>query len=87
LNKIWQIEISATAEKQLKKLNKAQQKRIIPAILALAQNPRPDGCKKLRGYADVYRIRVGLCRVIYSVEDKRLVVIVLKLGHRRDIYR
>jgi mRNA interferase RelE/StbE len=59
----------------------------VETIEALATNPRPPGCRKLAGYKDVLRIRVGTYRVLYSVNDKRIIVIVLKIGHRRDVYR
>jgi mRNA interferase RelE/StbE len=56
-------------------------------IQALAINPRPVGCRKLEGYEATFRIRVGRYRILYDVLDERLVVIVLKVGHRRDVYR
>jgi len=56
-------------------------------MLALAEDPRPRGSKKLSGYEDVFRIRVGRFRVLYSVAKKRLVILILKIGHRRDVYR
>ncbi len=83
----YKIEISATAERQFKKLAKDVQIRVAKAILELSSDPHPRGCRKLAGYNDVYRIRVGRYRILYSVEQKRLIVIVLKIGHRRDVYR
>ncbi len=83
----YDIEISKTAENQLKKLNPDDQRRVVRAILALAGEPHPRGSRKLSGYDDVFRIRVGTYRVIYSVSGKRLVVIILKIGHRKDVYR
>jgi mRNA interferase RelE/StbE len=82
-----EIRVSATAEKQLRELPRPDLQRVIVAIRALAGDPRPRGCHKLRGYEDVFRIRVGHYRIIYSVQDRQLVVIILKVGHRRDIYR
>ena len=61
--------------------------RVVNAIRKLARNPRPRGCRKLRDYSDVYRIRVGVFRILYSIEQVRLLVLVLKIGHRRDVYR
>lgn len=81
------IEISRTAEKQLKKLNRDNQRRVVRAILALAEDPCPQGSRKLAGYDDVFRIRVGRYRVLYSVSGKKLVIIILKIGHRKDVYR
>jgi mRNA interferase RelE/StbE len=83
----YDIEISNTAEKQLKKLNPEDQRRVVRAILDLAYEPHPLGSRKLSGYDDVFRIRVGSYRVIYSVSGNRLVVIILKIGHRKDVYR
>ena len=81
------IEISATAERQLVALERDAQVRVVNAIRKLAGNPRPRGCRKLRDYSDVFRIRVGVFRVLYSIEQARLLILVLKIGHRRDVYR
>jgi mRNA interferase RelE/StbE len=83
----YKLEISATAERQLRKLPARDARRVVEAIEALATDPRPSGCRKLGGYEDVFRVRVGTYRVLYSVDDKRIIVIVLKIGHRRDVYR
>ena len=83
----YEIEISRTAETQLKKLPAEDQRRVARAVLALAEEPRPRGSRKLSGYDDVYRIRVGRYRVLYSVFERRLVIIILKIGRRKDIYR
>ena len=83
----YSIEISRTAERQLNKLNRDDQRRVVRAILALADDPRPQGSRKLTGYDDVFRIRVGRYRVLYSVSGKKLVIIILKTAHRKDIYR
>ncbi len=83
----YRIEISATAERQISKLPRADQIRVIRVIQALATDPRPPGCRKLSGYDDVFRVRIGRYRVLYSIEDRRLVIIVLKVGDRKDVYR
>lgn len=83
----YSIEISATAEKQIRKLDRPDQVRVLRAIRALSKEPRPAGTRKLRGYADVFRLRVGTYRIIYSIEGARLLIIILKVGHRRDVYR
>ena len=83
----FSIEISRSAEKQLKKLPKDDQKRVVEAILELGETPRPRGARKLSGYDDVYRIRVATYRILYSVSERKLIVIVLKVGHRKDVYR
>ena len=82
----YSIEISRTAEEQLKKLEPDDQLRVAKAIIALAADPHPQGSRKLTGYEDVFRIRVGQYRVLYSVSGKKLIIIVLKIGHRKDVY-
>ena len=84
---IYRIEVSATAERQIRKLPRADQVRVIQVIQALSINPRPPGCRKLSGYDDVFRVRIGRYRVLYSIEDRRLLIIVLKVGDRKDVYR
>ena len=81
------VEISRTAERQLKKLPRADQTRVVRAILALADDPFPKGSRKLSGYDDVFRVRTGRYRVLYSVAKSKLIVIVLKVGQRKDVYR
>ena len=83
----YKIEISRSAEKQLKKLPKDDQKRVVDAILRLGDDSFPRGARKLSGYEDVFRIRVGRFRVLYSASETKLIVIVLKIGHRKDVYR
>lgn len=83
----YSVEVSATAEKQIRGLKKDDQLRVVRAIAGLAARPRPSGTRKLRGFDDVYRLRAGTYRILYSIEDRRLLVIVLKVGHRRDVYR
>jgi len=85
--KSYEIEISRTAERQLRKLPPPDQLRVARAIVALGREPFPRGVRKLTGYDDVYRVRVGRYRVLYSIEEGRLVVIILKVGHRKDVYR
>ncbi len=84
---IYRIEVSTTAEKQIRRLERDDQLRVLRVIRDLATTPRPRGCRKLRGYDDVFRLRVGTFRVLYSVEPDRILVIILKVGHRKDIYR
>jgi len=83
----YKIEFSRSAEKQLKKLPRGDQQRIVEAVLALADETVPRGARKLAGYDDVFRIRVGRYRILYSVSSGTLVIIVLKIGHRQDVYR
>lgn len=82
----YAVEILRSAQKQLARLDWQAQDRIIEAIRALAKNPRPKGCSKLTGRA-AWRIRVGDYRVIYEVEDNLLRILVVSVGHRKEVYR
>lgn len=83
---MYAVFIERYAQKQIAKLDK----KIIPvvkeAIAGLALNPRPNGYKKLKG-EEAYRIRVGDYRVIYEIEDDKIIVTVVSVGHRKDIYK
>jgi mRNA interferase RelE/StbE len=81
------IELTSEVEKALQRLPKNVVVRIDRAISSLAVNPRPHGYKKLVGIDNDYRLRVGDYRIIYSIEDDRLLVLVIDVGHRKDIYR
>jgi mRNA interferase RelE/StbE len=82
----YQIEITRDALKTLAKLDKPIRRRLQTAIDRLTEDPRPSGVTALKGLSDYLRIRVGDYRVIYRVEDGRLVVVVVAVGHRREIY-
>jgi len=82
----YAIEILRVAQKQLAKIDRAQQPRIIDAIRQLAADPRPAGCKKLSG-RPAWRIRIGPSRVIYEIQDARLLVLVVTIGDRKRVYR
>lgn len=75
-----------SVQKQLAKLDAAALGRIEDALLELQEKPRPSGAKRLKG-RDGWRIRVGDYRVIYEIHDRVLQVIVIQIGHRRDVYR
>lgn len=81
-----QIKPSAVKEIEAVDLKKTRQ-RIVERIQALADNPRPPGCEKLSGYRDRYRLREGQYRIVYSIEDKELLVYVVKVGDRKEVYR
>lgn len=83
----YKIEISSTAEKSLKKIAKKDLVKIIETIQVLSIKPYPEGCRKLAGEDGVYRIRQGDYRIIYEVKGKKLLILVLKIGHRKDVYR
>ena len=83
----YRVLIKPSAKKELIAIpTKKDRQRIVRKIEALADNPRPPGCEKLSGY-DRYRIRHGRYRIVYGVEDDELIVFVIKIGHRRDVYR
>ena len=84
---MYSIRVKRSAAKQLEKLPPKAAERIVKAIDALAEDPRPDGVKKLRGTDDHYRIRIADYRVIYSIEDQHLIVEVVKVAHRKDVYK
>ena len=83
----YRVELTHTAEKQLRRLGAKHRPRVVESIAALAEHPRPRGARKLSGYDQVFRVRVGTYRIVYEVFDDRVVIIVLKIGHRKDIYR
>ena len=82
----YSIEVAPSARKALRKLPLPMRRRIQIAIDELADNPFPPGVKKLHG-DQAYRIRVGDYRVIYDVEHRRLIILVIRIGHRREVYR
>jgi mRNA interferase RelE/StbE len=82
----YRTEIAQRALKALKDIPSADRERIRLAIRALGDDPRPRGCLKLQQSPD-WRIRVGVYRVIYQIEEGRLLVLVVKIGHRKDVYR
>jgi mRNA interferase RelE/StbE len=83
----WQILLERAAEKAMRRLPKDVLRRLDRAILALADDPRPPGCKKLAGYENLYRIRVGDWRISYAIEDDKLIVIIVEVAPRGRAYR
>lgn len=83
----FRVILTPRAEKQLAGLQPRDQRRILIRLEALAENPRPPGSVKLVGTDDGWRIRVGNFRVLYEIRDKELIVLVVEIGHRRDVYR
>lgn len=81
------VEFTGRAARDLKAIARADQVRIARRIDALADNPRPYGVHKLDGEKGLYRIRVGDFRIIYMIEGRRLVVVIIWIGNRRDVYR
>ncbi|PZS33346.1 MAG: type II toxin-antitoxin system RelE/ParE family toxin [Pseudonocardiales bacterium] len=83
----YRVEVTRDALRASAKLDKPVRRRVQAAIDGLGENPRPSGVIALRGLRGAYCLRVGNYRVIYTVDDNRLVVLVVDLGHRREIYR
>lgn len=83
----YAIEISSRARRGIRRISREDQRRVSKAIDGLADEPRPDGVAKMRGFDRRYRIRIGDYRVIYDIYDDRLLVVVVEAGHRREIYR
>ena len=80
------LDIKQSAQKELDALDDALFSRIDRKILALADNPRPAGCKKLKAYIDHWRVRIGDWRVVYIIDDKAKLVSVTRIAHRREVY-
>lgn len=82
----YEVEFKSAAEKNLAKLPKKIQKRIQGVITVLETNPLPPKAEKMKG-RDAYRIRVSDYRIIYSIEKNKLLIVVVSIGHRREVYR
>ncbi|MBE7474776.1 MAG: type II toxin-antitoxin system mRNA interferase toxin, RelE/StbE family [Anaerolineae bacterium] len=83
----YQVVIPKPAQKQLDSLPQDIRERVLKALVKLKDNPLPQGCVKLKGYENEYRIRVGDYRVRYEIREKEFVVVLLHCKHRRDVYR
>ncbi len=83
----YRVEVAPAAVRQLRKLDPQARRRVQAAIELLAQQPRPGGATKLVGAAGEWRVRTGDYRIVYEIHDHVLLVLVVALGHRRDIYQ
>ena len=83
---LYSVRIKKSAEKELRGLPKKNLKQIFSRIRALAADPRPVGCEKSSG-GDWYRVRQGDYRVVYVIDDDELLVEIVKIGHRKEVYR
>lgn len=83
---MYQIMFRSSAVKELRKLTADHRKSVSNAIDSLAREPRPKGVKKMAG-THAWRIRIGDYRVVYSIEDEHLIIEVIRIGHRREVYR
>jgi mRNA interferase RelE/StbE len=82
----YAIDIKPSARRELEKLSDSLIARLLRRIEGLSINPRPPGCRKLRGYKDLWRVRVGEYRVIYIIDDDRKIVSITRIAHRREVY-
>jgi mRNA interferase RelE/StbE len=82
----YSLRIKRSAEKELRRLPKADLRRIVERMERLAKDPRPPGCEELFA-ENVYRVRQGDYRILYSVDDGERAIEVIKIGHRREVYR
>ena len=83
----YHVALTSSAAKELKKLSGQLIARIVPRLEDLSSNPRPPGCKKLQGGNHEWRIRVGDIRVVYTIDDAKLLVEVTRIRHRREVYQ
>lgn len=83
----YRIEFLSSADREFLALPKPVRLRIGSRIDALAGNPRPAGCTKLSGYKNLWRIRAGDYRMLYTIDDPAMVISITKIAHRRDVYR
>lgn len=84
---MYVIELAPRAEKEFRRLSRNVQKAIQKKIDSLAFVPRGKNTKKLEGAFELYRLRVGDYRIVYSIQDTKLIILILRLGHRKDIYK
>ncbi|MEO5913563.1 MAG: type II toxin-antitoxin system RelE/ParE family toxin [Luteolibacter sp.] len=83
----YRVDVTKSASKDLRGIDRMWIPKILAVIESLEVDPRPAGCKKLVGSEHTWRVRVGDYRVIYDIEDERLIILVVKIRHRRDVYR
>jgi mRNA interferase RelE/StbE len=84
---MYRVRTSPDADKQLAKLDGSVRIRVAQRIDQLAENPRPPGCKKLKGDDNLWRVRAGDYRIVFSIHDDLLLVLVIRIAHRREVYR
>jgi mRNA interferase RelE/StbE len=83
---MYKVSITSRAERELKRLDRPVKNRIVTALSALAADPRPPGCLKVRSEEGVWRIRVGDWRLGYQVDDNARGILVVRIAHRSDFY-
>ncbi len=83
----YRVIVRPSADMALRRLPRETQQRLVSAMRGLATNPRPLGVGKMQGGGNLWRIRVGDYRIVYEIHDARVLILVLAIGHRKDIYR
>ena len=83
----YRVDLSPGAQRELRGSDSSIRGRILRALLDLETEPRPPGAKKLKGRGELWRIRVGDHRIVYEIRDRILVVLVVRVAHRREVYR
>jgi mRNA interferase RelE/StbE len=84
---MYQVKVAEDAARFIRNQDSHIQRQIMSNIRSLAENPYPSGCKKLKGYKDLYRITSRNYRIVYTIREKILVVFVVRVAHRKDVYR
>jgi len=83
----YSLEFTASALKEFQTLDRQIQRRVTEKVKALCEDPFPSGVKELRGEVDHFRIRVGDYRIVYRMDGSRVVIVIVRIGHRREVYR
>lgn len=83
----YTVEFTTGAAKEIRKLDAGVRRRILSSVAALAEDPRPAGCKKLVGEQNAWRVRIADYRVLYEIHDEVLTVTVVQIAHRREVYK
>ena len=84
---MFRVAIPRAVAKQMDRLPSQVRRRVTDALAVLRNDPRPPGCAKLAGADNLWRIRVGQYRVVYAIRESQLLVLVVRVAHRRDVYR
>jgi mRNA interferase RelE/StbE len=83
----YKLLIKPSAAKEIESAPKKDRLRIIQRIQDFSTDPRPPGCEKLSGHDEKYRVRQGMYRIVYTISDVGMVVCIVKVGHRKEVYR
>ncbi|MBI2591911.1 type II toxin-antitoxin system mRNA interferase toxin, RelE/StbE family [Candidatus Saccharibacteria bacterium] len=84
---VYRLQYKSSVKKELRKLSRTDRMTIVHKIKLLKKEPRPEGSAKLKGSRDLFRIRHGDYRIIYQIQNNVLIIIIIRIGHRREIYK